>query len=99
MTQLLWMMYTLEDYGLNYKNFKVLCDNTSSINLNKNIIHHSRSKYIKVKYHFVQDHIAKGYIVFDCVESKSNLANIFTKPLLKSKFSTLRRELGMRFVK
>lgn len=55
--QLLWMMHTLKDYRLNHKNVKVLCDNVNTINLIKNLVHHSGIKYIKVKQRFVQDHI------------------------------------------
>lgn len=38
----------LEDYDLNYKFFKVLQDNISTINLIKNHVYYSRIKYIEV---------------------------------------------------
>ena len=94
-SQLLWMIHTLEDYGFSYKKLQVLCDNISTINLTKNPVHHSRTKHIEVKHHFIRDHVAKGDIVLNYVESKSNLADIFTKPLPENEFSHLRRELGM----
>lgn len=93
--QLLWMMHTLEDFQLSYKNIKMLYDNINSINLTKNPMHHSRMKCIEVKHYFVQDYVARRDIVFDYVESKSNLTNISTKSLAKSDFSTLIRELEM----
>ncbi|MCQ7222079.1 Ty1/Copia family ribonuclease HI, partial [Salmonella enterica] len=39
--QLLWMMHTLKDFNLNFKNVKVFIDNISSINLTKNLVHRS----------------------------------------------------------
>ena len=72
-SQLLWMIHTLEDYGLSYKGVQVLCDNISTINLTKNPVHHSRTKHIEVRHHFIRDHVARGDIALTYVESKSNL--------------------------
>ena len=94
-SQLLWMTHTLEDYKLTYNNVQVLCDNVSTINLTKNPVHHSRTKHIEVKHHFIRDHVTRGDIILNYVGSKSNLADIFTKPLPEVEFSFLRRELGM----
>lgn len=74
---------------------KVLCDNMSMINLTKNLVYYSRIKHIEVKYHFIRHHMAWGNITIDYVDSKSNLTNILTKPLLEAEFNTLRRGLGM----
>lgn len=94
-SQLLWMTHTLEDYGLSYRNVQMLCDNMSTINLAKNPVHHSRTKHIEMIHHFIRDHVARGDIELNYVESKSNLADIFTKPLSEKEFSHLRRELSM----
>ena len=91
-------MHTLKDYQLEYHKTKISIDDISSINLTKNPIHHSRTKHIEVKHHFVRDHVAKGDIVLNYVESKSNLADIFTKPLPELEFSALRRQIGMCWV-
>ncbi|XP_074574593.1 secreted RxLR effector protein 161-like [Curcuma longa] len=96
--QLLWMMHTLKDYELNYTNVKVLCDNMSTINLTKNPVHHSRTKHIEIKHHFIRDHVARGDIELNYIESKSNLADIFTKPLPENEFTNIRRGLGICFV-
>lgn len=65
------------------------------INLTKNLVYYSRIKHIEVKYHFIRHHMAWGNITIDYVDSKSNLTNILTKPLLEAEFNTLRRGLGM----
>ena len=43
--QLLWMKQ-LSDYGLNFHQIPILCDNTSAINLTKNPFMHSKTKHI-----------------------------------------------------
>lgn len=94
-TQLLWMMHALKDYGLNYRKFQVLIDNINSINLTKNLVYHSRTKYIKVKHHFIRDHIENEDIVLKHIESKSNIDDIFIKPLTEDEFNTLRKRLSL----
>ena len=50
--QLLWMKHTLNDFGLVYDYVPIYCDNTSAINLTKNLIQHSRTKHRhKVSFH------------------------------------------------
>ena len=72
-----------------------MCDNTSAINLSKNPIQHSRSKHIEIRHHYIRDHAQKGNIVPQYVQTKKQLADIFTKPLSEEQFCYIRRELGM----
>ncbi|XP_045809814.1 uncharacterized protein LOC123904167 [Trifolium pratense] len=53
-SQVIWIKNQLEDFSLRYTKIKILCDNTSAINLSKNPIQHSRSKHIEIKHHFIQ---------------------------------------------
>ena len=53
--QLLWMKKLLHDYGITQDTMCVFCDNTSAINLSKNPVQHSKSKYIEIQYHFIRD--------------------------------------------
>lgn len=48
-----------------YKCVPILCDNTSAINLTINSVQHSRMKHIKIKLHFIRDHVTKGNVSFD----------------------------------
>ena len=56
--QTLWLNQQLSDFGIILNNIPVFCDNTSAINLTKNPIMHSRSKHIKIRHHFLREHIA-----------------------------------------
>ena len=60
--QILWIKHQLEDFNLRYTKIPVLCDNTSAINLAKNLIQHSRSNLIDIQHHFIRDHVQKGDI-------------------------------------
>jgi len=73
----------------------LLCDTTSVINLTKNQIQHSRTKHIEIHHHFITDHVSNGDCEVQFIEIEKQLANIFTKPLLKDNFFFLRNELGI----
>jgi len=61
-SQLLWMTYTLHDFGLSFSGVPLLCDSTSAISVAKNSVLHSKTKHIDVRYHFLRDHQEKGDI-------------------------------------
>ena len=92
-SQILWIKNQLEDYSLRYTCIPILCDNTSAINLSKNPIQHSRSKHIDIKHHFIRDHVQKGEIELIFVDTKNQLADIFTKPLVEDTFKNIKHRL------
>ena len=63
------LLSTLKDYGLAFTSVPLLCDNTSAINIAKNHVQHYRTKHIDIRYHFLRDHVEKGDIVLQFVES------------------------------
>ena len=71
------------------------CDNTSAINISKNPFLHSRTKHIEISHHFIIDHIPKGDVVLEFVDTTNQLADIFTKSLNKDSFYNIGRELGL----
>jgi hypothetical protein len=93
--QILWMKQQLSDYGIILDRIPIKCDNTSAINLSKNPVQHSRTKHIEIRHHFLRDHVLKGDCVLEFVDTKNQLADIFTKPLPKEVFFSIRRELGL----
>jgi len=93
--QILWIKQQLEDFGVKMSKVPLLCDNTSAISLTKNQIQHSRTKHIEIRHHFICDHIANGDCEIKFVSTKRQLVDIFTKPLSKDRFYSLRNELGI----
>ena len=91
------MMHTLRDYGLEYTRVPIFYDSTSAISVAKNPVHHSKTKHIEIRYHFLRDHYEKGDIDLIHVSSEEQLADILTKPLDQATFARLRGELGVCF--
>ena len=55
-TQVIWMKQTLEDLLVKYENPIIInCNNTSEINMSKNLVMHSKKKHIPIKYHFLRE--------------------------------------------
>ena len=73
------------DYGVAIENVPIKCDNTSTINLTKNLVHHSKAKHIEIRHHFIRDHVHNGNVSVKFVFTKNQLADIFAKPLDKNK--------------
>ncbi|GKA85206.1 hypothetical protein Tco_0806860 [Tanacetum coccineum] len=92
---ILWMKSQLSDYDIHYKMVPIFCDNTSAIAISNNLVLHSRTKHIDIRYHFTRDHILKGDIELHFIPTEYQLADIFTKPLDEHTFIKLKAELGM----
>ena len=69
------------------------CDNQSAIALAQNDVHHSRSKHIDLRHHFIRDEITAGRITLQWVASHEQVADILTKTLLPRIFLRLRDRL------
>jgi hypothetical protein len=52
-SQLLWMVATLRDYGLEFRRVPLFCDSTSAICVAKNPVLHSKTKHIEVCFYFL----------------------------------------------
>ena len=94
-SQLLWLKQQLEDYGIKLPQMEIKCDNTSAINVSKNLVHHSRTKHIDVRHHFLCDHVEKGNVILTHVRTEDQVVDIFTKGLSREPFQRLRVMLGL----
>ena len=61
----------------------------------RNPIQHSKTKHIEIRHHFIKDHVINGDCVIQFVNSKNQLADLFTKPLNNERFNFLINELGI----
>eukprot|EP00253_Pinus_taeda_P007692 PITA_07692 len=93
-TQLLWMMQTLQDIQITcHPPISILCDNTSAISISKNLVMHSKTKHIPIKYHFLYEQVLEQKVNLEYVPSKEHVVDIFTKPLPIETFEYLRQNL------
>jgi hypothetical protein len=63
--------------------------------LSPNPVFHGRAKYIKVRHHFLRDHVEKGDIEIKYIETEKQMTDIFTKRLNVTRFASLRWEGGL----
>ena len=85
------MKKLLSDYGISQDTMVVYCDNFSTIDISKNLVQHFKTKHIEIKYHFIRDLVEGKIVALEYIPIKRQNANIFTKPLDRSKFETLRQ--------
>ncbi|CAI7882504.1 unnamed protein product [Closterium sp. NIES-54] len=71
------------------------CDNASTIHLNQDPIYHARSKHIELRYFFIRKLVQRGLLAVRKIAAKANLADIFTKALLRPAHSALLRLIGL----
>ena len=72
------------------------CDNTSAINISKNLVMHAKTKHIAIKYHYVRELVEDKQVKMEHINSKEQISDIFTKPLPKDSFEYLRGKLGVK---
>ncbi|GJX88276.1 retrovirus-related pol polyprotein from transposon TNT 1-94 [Tanacetum coccineum] len=89
---IMWMKSQLNDYDIHYKMVPIFCDNTYAITISNNLVLHSRTKHIDIRYNFIRDHILKGDIELHFIPTQYLLADIFTKTLNEPTFIRLKAE-------
>jgi hypothetical protein len=82
-------------FGLGLEATCIWCDNQSCIKLSKNPVLHDRSKHIKIRYHYLRDMVQRGAVRLQFVTTKDRVADVFTKPLSRTKFEYFRDKLGV----
>lgn len=80
------------DLNFNVSNLNCILyvDNRGALQLTKSFENSKRAKHIDIKTHFIKDLVKKGEFSIQYIQSKSNLADIFTKSLSYERFIELR---------
>ena len=89
-----WLISELK--GVEERPMKLLVDNQSAITLNKNLVHHNRTKHIDTRYHFIWQCVEEKRIEVVYVKTEDQLADILTKSLGRLKFLEMRERLGIK---
>jgi hypothetical protein len=94
--EVVWLQKLLSDLGQSVAAPVVIYyDNISSILLTNNPVYHARTKHIEVHYHFIREKVLAKEIDFIHVNTKDQVANIFTKALGIDKLKKFRKMLGV----
>ena len=94
-SQFIWMKNLLGDYGISKDTMVVYCDNFSAIDISKNSVQHSKTKHIEIRYHFIRDLVERKIVTLEYIPIERQNADIFTKPLDRSKFEILHQVIGV----
>ena len=74
---------------------QINCDNQSAIKLAGNLVFHSRSKHIETHYYYVREKVLSQDVELQKIHTNKQVADIFTKALVKVKFEVFRKTLGV----
>nr|GEU83012.1 hypothetical protein [Tanacetum cinerariifolium] len=85
----IWRRTQLLDYGYKYNKIPMYCNSKSVIAISCNTVQHSRTKHINIRYHFNKEHVERGTVELYFVGTEYQLADLFTKALLKDCFEYL----------
>nr|GEV10925.1 retrovirus-related Pol polyprotein from transposon TNT 1-94 [Tanacetum cinerariifolium] len=91
-----WVVSLLKDLGLSDLGpVDLHCDNQAALHTAANPIFHARTKHVEVDCHFVRDQIKAGLIKPSYVNTKLQLADVFTKVVSVDQHKTLLSKLGV----
>lgn len=91
-----WIQSILTEFGIAHlKPAQMFVDNQSAIKLSMNPEIHKRSKHIDVKYHYTRQLVENKTIEVHYVPKAAQIADILTKPLLKTKHKDMVKMVGL----
>ncbi|CAI7849866.1 unnamed protein product [Closterium sp. NIES-54] len=90
-----WLCFLLAEIGAPQPCPTLWCDNASTIHLTQDPLYHARSKHIELRYFFIRELVHRGLLAVRKIVAEANLANIFTKALLRPAHSALLRLIGL----
>lgn len=69
--------------------------NSSSINIPKNPVLHSKKRRVSIKHHFLREKVSGEEAKLEYILANDQIANIFSKPFPANTFVYLRDKLGV----
>lgn len=79
--QIFWIKQQLLEFRVKVDCFPIMYDNTTIVNIAKNLVHHKCTKNIDVGYHFLCDNIENRLSEMVFYKMEDPVADIFTKAL------------------
>jgi hypothetical protein len=79
--EIMWLRELLETLGYSQQITTLRCDNQGAIALTKKPSSHPRTKHIAIRHHQIREWAEQGMIRLEYVDTKSQKADILTKPL------------------
>ena len=90
-----WLKMLLEELGHEQEKITLFCDNQSALYLARNPAFHSKTKHIRVQYHFVREKVEEGTVDMQKIHTDDNVADYLTKAINCDKFIWCRSSCGL----
>ncbi len=74
-------------------------DNTSAKFQTENSLHHKKTKYVDIIYHYTRQIVSENVVKLKWIDTFKQMADLMTKPLVKPVFEKLYSKLGMKTTK
>ncbi|KAE8667060.1 Retrovirus-related Pol polyprotein from transposon TNT 1-94 [Hibiscus syriacus] len=91
----IWLKLLLEELGHNQEYVSLFCDSQSALHLTRNQTFHSKTKRIRVQYHFIRKNVEEGTVDIQKIHTKYNIADFMTKAINADKFTWCRSSCGL----
>ena len=96
----LWLRsFVYEMRGKKDELLRLNCNKQGAIALAKDNKFHSQTKHINLRFHFIREVVEDNKLLITYVPTEENMADIFTKALVRPKFKGFVERLGLREVK
>ncbi|WCJ43066.1 Retrovirus-related Pol polyprotein from transposon RE1 [Euphorbia peplus] len=94
-SELKWISYLLKDFEINLTlPITLHCDSQSAIEIAKNPVFHEKMKHVEIDCHYVRDCVEEGFVKTPYVQSKFQLADVFTKILSSAQMQPSLAKMG-----
>ncbi|KAL0457761.1 UNVERIFIED_CONTAM: Retrovirus-related Pol polyprotein from transposon RE1 [Sesamum latifolium] len=94
--ELQWVSYILPSLGVSLPlPIPLFCDNKAALHIMANPVFHERTKHLDIDCHLVRNQYRAGFVLPSFVQSKEQLADLFTKNLSGPLFATLLSKMDL----
>ena len=88
--EIIWLCNFFDEIGIEYARPKIFCDSSSAIDWAEDPIQHQRTKHVEIDYYYIRDIVGRQLVDLYKIDTKENLADIFTKNVDTTTFNTLK---------
>ena len=92
----MWLKSLFSELGYSCVNTPIIWSDNLAESILENPIFHSRTKHLEIDVHFVREKVENGEVEIRYVLTSHQVADIFTKGLLRSRFMFLCDKLGLK---
>ena len=92
--EIAWLSILIKELKISQKHPPILwCDNLGATYLTANPLFHARTKHTAIDFHFVREKVAAKQLDVQFICSFDQLADVLTKPLSMSRFTSMKDKL------